>query len=138
MNITPENPNSRCGYVAIIGKPNVGKSTLLNHLLGRKLSITSRKPQTTRHRILGVKTLGDTQILYVDTPGLHKKMPRQINRYMNRVARAALHDVDVVLFVVDATSWNDEDVAIAKMLQNIEKPIVVAINKIDRTLAPLN
>lgn len=132
MNTNPENPNSRCGYVAIIGRPNVGKSTLLNHLLGKKLSITSRKPQTTRHRILGVKTIGDTQILYVDTPGLHKKMPRQINRYMNRVARAALHDVDVILFVVDALSWTDDDIAIAKLLEKIEKPVVVAINKIDQ------
>src|SRR5437879_1757590 len=97
-----ENENTRCGYVAIIGRPNVGKSTLLNRILGEKLSITSRKPQTTRHRILGVKTEGDCQVIYVDTPGLHLKETHAINRYMNQAARNALKDVDVVIFVVDS------------------------------------
>ena len=97
----PENPDSRCGFVAIVGRPNVGKSTLLNHILGQKLSITSRKPQTTRHQVLGIKTVGPVQAIYVDTPGMHEEEPRAINRYMNKAATSALIDVDVVVFVVD-------------------------------------
>ncbi len=85
MNQSSKNaPVNRCGFVAFVGRPNVGKSTLLNHLLGQKLSITSRKPQTTRHRIMGIDTLENTQLIYVDTPGIHKKEPRAINRLMNR------------------------------------------------------
>lgn len=123
---------TRCGYVAIVGKPNVGKSTLLNHLLGKKLSITSRKPQTTRHRILGIKTLENAQIIFVDTPGMHKTMPRQMNRYMNRIASGTLRDVDVVLFVIDALSWDSEDEAVAKLMMKLEKPVFLIINKIDK------
>lgn len=122
---------TRCGYVAIIGQPNVGKSTLLNHLLGKKLSITSKKPQTTRHRILGVKTFDDVQIIYLDTPGLHLKMTREINRVMNRAAKSTFHDVDVILFVVEALQWNRQDEWIASMLKDISTPIILAINKID-------
>ena len=87
----------RCGYVALLGRPNVGKSTLLNRILGQKISITSRRPQTTRHRILGIKTVGEIQALYVDTPGLHLGGRRAMNRYLNRTASASLRDVDVVL-----------------------------------------
>ncbi len=86
----------RCGYVALVGRPNVGKSTLLNHLVGRKLSITSRKPQTTRHNLLGVDTIGASQAIYVDTPGIHDGGGRAVNRYMVRTATSALHDVDIV------------------------------------------
>ncbi len=127
-----EQNENRCGYVAIVGKPNVGKSTLLNHILGKKLSITSRKPQTTRHRILGIKTLDNAQIIFVDTPGMHKTMPRQMNRYMNRIASGTLRDVDVVLFVVDALSWDAEDEAVAKLVMTLEKPVFLVINKIDK------
>ena len=100
---------TRCGYVAIVGRPNVGKSTLLNHILGQKLAITSRKPQTTRHNMLGIKTEGAIQAIYVDTPGMHKSNEKALNRYMNKTASAALKDVDVVIFVVDRTKWTDED-----------------------------
>ena len=99
----------RCGYVAIVGRPNVGKSTLLNHILGQKLSITSRKPQTTRHRILGIATGEGHQTVYVDTPGIHGEERKAINRYMNRAATAALRDVDLVLFVVDGLKWVPDD-----------------------------
>ncbi|MEG0967989.1 MAG: GTPase Era [Pseudomonas sp.] len=90
---------TRCGYVAIVGRPNVGKSTLLNHILGQKLAITSRKPQTTRHNMLGIKTEGDIQAIYVDTPGMHKSNEKALNRYMNKTASAALKDVDVVIML---------------------------------------
>ena len=107
----PENPDSRCGFVAIVGRPNVGKSTLLNHILGQKLSITSRKPQTTRHQVLGIKTDGPVQAIYVDTPGMHDEEPRALNRYMNKAATSALIDVDVVVFVVDQLAWTTADFA---------------------------
>lgn len=123
---------SRCGYVAIVGRPNVGKSTLLNHLLQQKISITSRKPQTTRHTVLGIKTAGEVQILFVDTPGLHQNHSKAINRYMNRAATGAIRDVDVVVFVVDKLVWNDEDDMVARRLQNIECPVIIAINKVDQ------
>ena len=102
----------RCGYVAIVGRPNVGKSTLLNHLLGQKISITSRKPQTTRHQVLGIKTEANHQVIFVDTPGLHQAADKAINRYMNRAATSALRDVDVVVFVVDRTAWTDEELGL--------------------------
>ncbi|HHL45056.1 MAG TPA: GTPase Era, partial [Gammaproteobacteria bacterium] len=95
----------RCGYVAIVGRPNVGKSTLLNHILGQKISITSSKPQTTRHRILGIKSTDHSQVIYVDTPGIHEQAKRAMNRYMNRVATASLQDVDLIIFVVEALRW---------------------------------
>ena len=123
---------SRCGYVAIVGRPNVGKSTLLNHLLGQKLAITSRKPQTTRHNMLGIKTEGNVQAVYVDTPGLHKNGETALNRYMNRTAASALKDVDVVIFVVDRTRWTDEDQAVLERVQYVTGPLIVAVNKTDR------
>jgi GTP-binding protein Era len=122
----------RTGYIAIIGRPNVGKSTLLNHLLGQKISITSRKPQTTRQRILGVKTIDETQFIYVDTPGLHDHDGRALNRYMNRAALNALHDVDVVVFLVDARRWNEQDNWVLKQLSKLTVPIILAVNKIDK------
>jgi len=99
----------RCGYVAIVGRPNVGKSTLLNYLLGQKISITSRKPQTTRHQVMGILTEEDDQVIFVDTPGIHTSQPKAINRYMNKAASSALADVDLVLFVVDRNRWTEED-----------------------------
>ncbi|TWH64336.1 GTP-binding protein Era [Azomonas agilis] len=123
---------SRCGYVAIVGRPNVGKSTLLNHILGQKLAITSRKPQTTRHNMLGIKTEGATQAVYVDTPGLHKQDETALNRYMNRTASSALKDVDVVIFVVDRDRWTDEDQMVLERMRFVQGPVIVAVNKMDR------
>jgi GTP-binding protein Era len=123
---------SRCGYVAIVGRPNVGKSTLLNHILGQKLAITSRKPQTTRHTLLGIKTEGAVQAVYVDTPGLHKDNDKALNRYMNRSASAALKDVDVVIFVVDRLRWTDEDQMVLDRVQHVSCPVLIAVNKVDR------
>lgn len=122
----------KCGYVAIIGRPNVGKSTLLNHILGLKLSITSRKPQTTRHQILGVQTLDKGQIIFVDTPGIHTSGKRAINRYMNKAASSVIHDVDVILFLVQSLKWTDEDEMVLKKLKNIDKPVVLLVNKVDK------
>ena len=122
----------RCGYVAIIGRPNVGKSTLLNRLLGQKLAITSHKPQTTRHTILGVSTLAGGQILYVDTPGLHQRGGNALNRYLNRAARSILTDVDLVLLVVEALQFSDEDALALAEIAKAGTPTMVAVNKTDR------
>lgn len=127
-----DNPDFRCGYAAIVGRPNVGKSTLLNHLLGQKLSITSRKPQTTRHAILGIANYPDAQILFVDTPGLHRGGKRAINRHMNRAASAAIRDVDVIVMVVDRVSWTDEDEAVCDRVAASECPAILVINKVDK------
>lgn len=121
----------RCGYVAIVGRPNVGKSTLLNHLLGQKLSITSRKPQTTRHNLLGIRTEGDVQAIFVDTPGIHQGQDKALNRYMNRSASTALKDVDLILFVVDGLTWTSEDQWVADQLAHSNSPVVIVVNKID-------
>ena len=121
----------RCGYIAIVGRPNVGKSTLLNHVLGQKLSITSRKPQTTRHKLLGIKTTEDTQYIYVDTPGLHQGQKKAINRYMNRAVTTAIQDVDVVLFMIEKLQWLPEDEAVAERLAAIKSPVILVINKVD-------
>ncbi len=122
--------NHRCGYVTIIGRPNVGKSTLLNHLLGQKLSITSRKPQTTRHRILGIYSTESLQILFVDTPGMHQQEKKAINRIMNRSAQASLREVSAVLWVVDARRWTEEDEWILEKISSVEQPIILVLNKI--------
>jgi GTP-binding protein Era len=121
----------RSGVVAIIGRPNVGKSTLQNQVLGKKLSITSRKPQTTRQRIIGIKTEGDSQVVYVDTPGLHQGEKKALNRYMNRVARSTLQEVDVVVFIVQALQWTSQDEAILSYLADVTVPVVLVVNKID-------
>lgn len=123
---------SRCGYVAIVGRPNVGKSTLLNHMLGQKVSITSRKPQTTRNNVQGIKTEGSNQIIFVDTPGLHQGQKKAINRYMNQAATTAIKDVDVVVFLVDRLTWTEEDEMVAQRLENLTCPIILAINKVDK------
>lgn len=120
-----------CGFIAIVGRPNVGKSTLLNKILGQKISITSRKAQTTRHRILGIKTEGAYQEIYVDTPGLHIEEKRAINRLMNRAASSAISDVDMVIFVVEGTKWTDDDEMVLNKLRGSKAPVVLAINKID-------
>ena len=126
-----ESPVSRCGYVAIVGRPNVGKSTLLNYLLRQKISITSRKPQTTRHQVLGIKTDGPNQVIFVDTPGLHKSAGKAINRYMNRAATAAIKDVDLVLLVVDRTAWTDEDEMVLQQVLQSGLPTILVVNKVD-------
>jgi GTP-binding protein Era len=121
----------RCGYVAIVGRPNVGKSTILNHILGQKLSITSRKPQTTRHRILGIVNREKVQAIYVDTPGIHGEQRKALNRYMNKAAQGALRDVDVILFVVDALKWTPDDDIVLEHLKAQSIPVVLVINKVD-------
>lgn len=121
----------RCGMIAIIGRPNVGKSTLLNHLIGQKLCITSRKPQTTRHLILGIRTDANCQMIFVDTPGIHQGGRRAMNQRMNRAALSSLHDVDVVLWVVDRGIWTEEDERVLQRLATVEQPVILAINKID-------
>jgi GTP-binding protein Era len=121
----------RCGMVAIVGRPNVGKSTLLNHLLGQKLSITSRKPQTTRHQLLGVSTFEGTQLIYVDTPGIHLGQSKAINRAMNKSAASALNDVDLTLFLCDRTKWTEEDEAVLELVGRQRTPVALVINKVD-------
>ena len=117
--------------VAIVGRPNVGKSTLLNHLLGQKLSITSRKPQTTRHQLLGVSTFEGTQLIYVDTPGIHLGQSKAINRAMNKSAASALNDVDLTLFLCDRTKWTEEDEAVLELVGRQRTPVALVINKVD-------
>lgn len=130
--LEPQNPDQRCGFVAIVGRPNMGKSTLMNHILGQKLSITSKKPQTTRHQIMGIKTEGDLQVIYVDTPGLHKDDGKKaLNRYMNKAASDALRDVDLVVFMVDRTAWTEEDQLVLEKLEHARCPVILVVNKID-------
>ncbi|MFC3853844.1 GTPase Era [Salinispirillum marinum] len=129
---TDINPTTRCGYVAIVGRPNVGKSTLMNHLLGQKISITSRKPQTTRHSIVGILTEVETQVIFVDTPGIHQNAAKAINQYMNRSALQALQDVDLVLFVVDRTHWTAEDDLVLQHLERVKVPVALVLNKVDQ------
>jgi len=127
-----ENISSASAFVAIVGRPNVGKSTLLNRILGQKISITSSKPQTTRHRILGIETEGDRQIVYVDTPGLHKDEKRAINRLMNRAASSSLSGVEVILFVVEAGKWSSDDDMVLAKLKKMSSPVILVVNKIDQ------
>lgn len=120
------------GIVALVGRPNVGKSTLMNHLIGEKISITSRRPQTTRHQVMGVLTEGDRQVIFVDTPGMHQNAEKAINRYMNKAAESAVRDVDVVLFMVDSLAWTPDDQAVLEKLKNVQCPLWLVINKIDK------
>jgi len=122
----------RCGYVAIVGRPNVGKSTLMNRILGQKLSIVTAKPQTTRQRISGIKTTQKGQIVYIDTPGIHLAASRALNRYMNRIARASFHDVDLVLFLIEADRWTKQDEHVARALGSVDVPVYLVVNKIDK------
>ena len=121
-----------CGYVAFIGQPNVGKSTLMNHLLGQKISITSRKPQTTRHQILGIKTTDKGQAIFIDTPGMHESSKKAFNRYLNKTADTTLLGVDLVVWLIDSLAWQDYDEVIFKKLERANIPVILAVNKIDR------
>ncbi|MFZ1325531.1 MAG: GTPase Era [Candidatus Contendobacter sp.] len=126
---------TRAGYAALLGRPNVGKSTLMNRLLGQKISITAPKPQTTRHVVLGIQTLPNVQIVYVDTPGLHRQDPRALNRYLNRAAASVLGYVDVVVFLIEALRWTKEDQDAMQRLSTFTGPVILAVNKTDRITA---
>ena len=121
----------RSGYVSIVGKTNAGKSTLLNSILGQKIAITSRKPQTTRHRFLGIKTESENQIIFVDTPGFHSGQKRALNRYMNKVAANALRGVDIVLYLIDKLDWQEDDLQRLKSIPT-ETCVILVVNKIDK------
>lgn len=122
----------RCGYAALVGRPNVGKSTLLNQLVGYKVSAIADKPQTTRYRIEGIVTREDHQIVFVDTPGLHRGGKALLNRVINAQARAALEEVDVIVWLVEAGRWTEEDDYVLQLLERVAQPVVLAVNKIDR------
>ena len=125
--------SSYCGYIALVGRPNVGKSTLLNRLVAQKISITSNKPQTTRHRILGVNTINEFQFIYVDTPGIHLGAKKMLNRVLNKTARNALQGVNIIIFIIDSLHWTAEDehvLCLIKKLANI--PCILLINKVDK------
>jgi GTP-binding protein Era len=122
----------RSGFVALVGRPNVGKSTLLNALLGQKISIVTSRPQTTRHRVLGISESAAGQIAFVDTPGMHQGQKRALNRAMNRAAGAALGDADLAVFIVEALKWTDEDAMALERVVQAERPMIAVINKIDR------
>ena len=136
VNPEPVQSHHRCGSVAVVGRPNVGKSTLVNALVGAKVSIVSNRPQTTRHRLLGIATVEGGQLLLVDTPGLHRGEGRfkasAMSRVMNRAARGALEDVDAALMVVEAGRWDEEDSLVFKVLSDAGIPVVLAVNKVDR------
>jgi GTP-binding protein Era len=128
MNTAPH----RAGHVAVIGRPNVGKSTLINALVGAKVSITSNRPQTTRHQLLGIATFPEGQLLLVDTPGIHREQKRAMNRMMNRAARGAIEGVDAALLVVRAGQWDDEDALAFDALRSGGVPVVLVVNQVDR------
>ncbi len=126
------NTGFRCGTIAIVGRPNVGKSTLMNGLIGQKISITSPKPQTTRHRIHGILSLPEAQLVFVDTPGIHLNTPKALNRVMNRTASTALEGVDVVMMLIEAGRWTDEDARVARLVSQLTIPVLLVINKVDK------
>lgn len=121
-----------CGFIAVLGRPNVGKSTLINHIIGDKVSITSKKPQTTRHRILGIKTTQDMQLIFVDTPGVHLNPKHKINKIMIKAALTTLRDVDIICFMIDARKWTSEDELVLQKIKYAKLPVIVLVNKIDR------
>ncbi|MEM1002727.1 MAG: GTPase Era, partial [Bacteroidota bacterium] len=123
---------TRCGYVALIGRPNAGKSTLFNYLLGQKVSSVSYKPQTTRHRILGVRTEDDTQFVFVDTPGIHLGGKKLLNRVLNKNALNALYGVHLILWLIDRNHWTKEEENIKKQLKQVASPVILVVNKIDK------
>ena len=123
-----------CGYVALIGRPNVGKSTLMNHLLKQKISITSRKPQTTRHRILGINTTDAGQAIYMDTPGMHADQKKALNRQLNRTADTTLLGVNVIVWLIDGLAFQEYDEVIFEKLKQAGLPVILAVNKIDRVV----
>ncbi len=123
---------TRCGYIAVMGRPNVGKSTLINRILGQKLNITSRKPQTTRHNVLGIKTENDVQAIFVDTPGLHKEQKKALNRLMNKSAESVVFGVDAIVFVMDGAQWTEADQHALEKIKNADCPVFLAINKVDK------
>lgn len=131
MELNLTTPTTKCGYIGIVGRPNVGKSTLMNTLLGQKIAITSSKPQTTRHRILGILTEADAQLIFCDSPGIHSKELRQINKVMNRTASSVLNDVNLVYFVVEGTKWQEDDQLVLNKLQHVTTPVILIINKVD-------
>ena len=131
MNKSSESKNTRCGFIAIVGRPNVGKSTLLNHLLRQKVSITSRKPQTTRHRILGINSDAEHQCIYVDTPGLHSNQQKALNKVMNNTVVSVINDVDLILFLIEKTNFNEGDHRVLELLSKTHTPVLLLINKID-------
>ena len=121
-----------CGYISIIGKPNVGKSTILNHILGKKISITSRKAQTTRNNILGIKTLKNKQMIFADTPGMHIKSPKVMNKVLNRSAQSLIDDSDLILFVVQRLTLDEQDLSVIEKLKEADAKVICVVNKIDQ------
>ncbi len=121
-----------CGYIALVGRPNVGKSTLLNRILRQKLSITSRKPQTTRHTIRGIVTEHGCQMVYVDTPGMHQGGKKHMNRLMNQAAEATLYDVDVIVFVIEGMRFTEDDERVLACIKKTDTPCVLVVNKVDQ------
>ena len=121
-----------CGYISIIGKPNVGKSTILNHILGKKISITSRKAQTTRNNILGIKTVKNKQMIFADTPGMHIKSPKVMNKVLNRSAQSLIEDSDLILFVVQRLTLDEQDFSVLEKLKEADSQVICVVNKIDQ------
>ena len=127
-----QNVRTHCGYVTILGRPNVGKSTLLNNLIGQKISITSRKPQTTRRHTIGVSTDENYQIIYIDTPGMQDSPVNAINRYMNKEAINAIAGIDLLIYLVEALKWTALDEHVLKLVKNQTVPIILVVNKVDK------
>ena len=121
-----------CGYISIIGKPNVGKSTILNHILGKKISITSRKSQTTRNNILGIKTTENKQMIFADTPGMHIKSPKTMNKVLNRSAQSLIDDSDLILFVVQRLTLDEQDLAVLEKIKEAGSQVICVVNKVDQ------
>ena len=132
--MTEHNDGFRSGLIAVAGRPNVGKSTLVNGLVGEKISIVTPKPQTTRHRAMGIFTDADAQLVFVDTPGVHRARKDALNRALNRTAAGALPDADLILFVIEALRWTDEDADVLGMIKRVEVPVMLLVNKVDKVV----